>query len=257
VTSRLAWGAFTALVLAFLVSPLALVVAFSFNGGALTTFPLQGFSTRWYAALLADGEFAAAFRTSLAVAIPVGLLATVTGTMAAFALSRLPERLGGTLLFALALPMMLPPLLLAVALVVFFVAALGIRLGVPTVIAGHLVVTQPFVVLVVAARLRSFDWAIVDAARDLGATPLVAFRRVVLPLAASAIVGGALVAAAISLDDVILSFFLIGSGNTLPTYVWGKIRTTLDPSINAIATILLALTTAATLLALWASRNRS
>jgi spermidine/putrescine transport system permease protein len=80
---------------------------------------------------------------------------------------------------------------------------------------------------------------------------------VVLRLAASAIVGGALVAVAILLDDVILSFFLIGSGNTLPTYVWGKIRTTLDPSINAIATILLAPATAATLLALWASRHRS
>ena len=72
-TVRLAWGAFTALVVAFLISPLALVVAFSFNEGALTTFPLQGFSTRWYAALLADGEFAAAFRTSLAVAVPIGL----------------------------------------------------------------------------------------------------------------------------------------------------------------------------------------
>ena len=119
-----------------------------------------------------------------------------------------------------------------------------------------MLVTQPFVVLVVMARLASFDWASVDAARDLGATRWQAFRLVTLPQIRAAIVGAALIAAALSLDDFIIASFTIGGGNTLSTFVWGKIRTTLDPSINAIATILLVLTVGITALALRLTRYR-
>jgi spermidine/putrescine transport system permease protein len=256
-TGRIAWGLFMGVVILFMVTPILLVVLFSFNDGALTAFPMQALSWRWYEVLLDSQEFRRAFRNSLTVAVPVGFISTVTGTMAAFALSRLRPRASGGILFALSLPMMLPPLLLAIALVVFFVAALGITLGLDTVIASHVVVTQPFVVLIVFARLRNFDWAVIDAARDLGAMPVLAFRKVTFPIIAPTVIGAALIAMSISLDDVVISFFTIGSGNTLPTYVWGKIRTTLDPSINAIATVLITLTMVSTLLALWASRYRS
>ena len=142
------------------------------------------------------------------------------------------------------------------AIVVIIVRGLSLRLGLPVVVLGHILVAQPFVILIVMARLQRFDQAAVDAARDLGATRLEAFRLVTLPQIASALVGAALVSAAISLDDFIIASFTIGGGNTLSTFVWGKMRTTLDPSINASATILITLTIGATLLALWLSRYR-
>jgi spermidine/putrescine transport system permease protein len=112
----------------------------------------------------------------------------------------------------------------------------------PVAILGHILVTQPFVILVVTARLARFDDSAVLAARDLGATRWQAFRLVALPQIGPALVGAGLIAAALSLDDFIIASFTIGGGNTISTFVWGKLRTTLDSSINAIATILLLLT---------------
>jgi spermidine/putrescine transport system permease protein len=112
------------------------------------------------------------------------------------------------------------------------------------------------VILIVHARLAGFDHSLVDSARDLGASPIIAFLTVTLPIVRATIIGAALIAMAVSLDDFIVTFFAIGSGNTIPTLVWSMVRTTLDPSINASATILITLTIGATLLALWLSRYR-
>ena len=127
---------------------------------------------------------------------------------------------------------------------------LDLPLGLPTVILGHLVIAQPFVILIVYARLATFDWALVDSARDLGASPLRAFLTVTLPIIRPTIVGAALIALSISLDDFVITFFTIGGGNTLPTMVWGMVRTSLDPTINAIATLLILLSIGSTVLAL-------
>ena len=123
-------------------------------------------------------------------------------------------------------------------------------------ILGHLVIVQPFVIPIVYARLATFDWALVDSARDLGASPLTAFCTVTLPIIQPTIVGAALIALSISLDDFVITFFTIGSGNTLPTMVWGMVRTSLDPTINAIATLLIAFSIGSTILALRLSRYR-
>ena len=103
-------------------------------------------------------------------------------------------------------------------------------------------IVQPFVIAILYARLATFDWALVESARDLGASPLTAFLTVTLPIIQPTIVGAALIALSLSLDDFVITFFTIGSGNTLPTLVWGLVRTSLDPTINAIATLLIALT---------------
>ena len=97
---------------------------------------------------------------------------------------------------------------------------------------GHIVITQPFVILIIYARMVNFDYAVLDSARDLGASPWTTFRTVTLPLIQATIIGAALIAIAISLDEFVITFFTIGGGNTLPTFVFGKIRTKLDPSIN-------------------------
>jgi spermidine/putrescine transport system permease protein len=156
----------------------------------------------------------------------------------------------------LSIPMMLPALILGIALICYFVRLLDLPLSLATVILGHLVIAQPFVVLIVYARLASFDWAAMESARDLGASPLTAFRTIMLPIIQPTIIGAALVALSVSLDDFVITFFTIGGGNTLPTLVWGLVRTSLDPTINAMATLLILLSIGSTIVALQLSRYR-
>jgi spermidine/putrescine transport system permease protein len=251
------WRLILALFLVFMLGPIVLVVVFSFGSNALIGFPMGALTFDWYLKLVGDTGFHAAFWTSLIVALSTAILSTLTGTLAAFGLMRVAPSVGRAILAALSLPVLLPPLVVAIAIVVLFVRGVGIGLGIPVVILGHILVTQPFVILIVAARLSRFDESAVEAARDLGATRWQAFRRVTIPLIATALVGAALVSAAISLDDFIIASFTIGGGNTISTFVWGKMRTTLDPSINAIATILLLLTVGLSAIALRVSRYRA
>jgi spermidine/putrescine transport system permease protein len=150
---------------------------------------------------------------------------------------------------------MLPPLVLGVALLSFYVS-IDLKLGLPTVILSHLLFTQPFVILIVHARMVNFDPRVVESARDLGATPLQAFFTVTLPIIRPVVIGAALIAMALSIDDFIITFFTIGTGNTLPTLVWGMIRTGLTPAVNAIGTLILLLTIGSTIIALQLTRYR-
>lgn len=251
----LLWRVFGGLVVVFMLTPLLLVVLFAFTDNALTNFPIERFSTRWFRVLFEKDEFWKAFSNSLKIAGSVAIVSTVVGTLAALALARMRERLANAALVLLCFPVMLPALVIGIALLVFFNKT-GVPLSLGTVILGHLVITQPFVILIVYARMVGFDYAAVDSARDLGASPWTAFLTVTLPMISTTVVGAALIALAISLDDFIITFFTIGGGNTLPTFIWGKVRTYLDPSINAIGTILIGLTIASTVVALRLSRYR-
>jgi spermidine/putrescine transport system permease protein len=250
------WRGFGVAVVVFMLTPLILVVLFSFGESAMTNFPMGGVTLKWFRELIHAREFWNAFNNSMIIAAVVALASTVIGTLAAMALARMRPTYSAPWLIALCLPVMLPPLVIGVALLVFFVRWIGVDLSLTTVILGHLVVTQPFVVLIVYARMATFDYTVVDSARDLGAGPWQVFWTVTLPIVRSTIIGAALIALAISLDEFIITFFNIGGGNTLPTFVFGKIRTTLDPTINAIATILIVLTVGSTVLALRLSRYR-
>ncbi len=252
----LGWRALALLLAAFMGIPLVLVILFSFNQSALTSLPLTGFSLDWYRKLFSLGAFWPALWNSLIVAIFVAILSVAIGTMAALVLARLAPRRAEALIAIVSVPMMLPALIIGVALMSYFVRLIDLPLGLPTVILGHLVIAQPFVVLIVFSRLATFDWAIVDSARDLGASPLRAFFTVTLPIIRPTIIGAALIALSISLDDFVITFFTIGAGNTLPTLVWGMVRTSLDPTINAIATLLILLSVGSTFLAIRLSSYR-
>lgn len=239
----------------FMLSPLVLLVLFAFSDKRLLTFPITGLTFDWFAVVFNNAKFWSAFENSLIVTGVVGVVSTVVGTMGASALARMPPRTVGLAMAAMTLPVMLPPLVLAVALSNYY-TTVGIRLGLPAVIAGHLVFTQPFVILIVHARLAGFDHAIVRSARDLGASPFKAFMTVTLPVVRPTIVGAALVAMALSLDDFILTFFTIGGGSTLPVYMWGLMRKGVNPQINVAALILMTMTIGASLIAMRATRYR-
>ena len=249
------WRGIGALYVFFLLTPLVLVALFSFTDSGMANFPIQALSLKWWQAMLNHRAFPGALQNSLIIGLVVGAISAIVGTMAAMGLARLPVERANAAMAALCLPLMLPPLVLGVALLSFYVGV-GVRLSLVTVILSHLLFTLPFVVLVVYARMRTFDYRVVESARDLGASPLRAFVTVTLPIVRPTVIGAALIAVALSVDDFIITFFTIGSGNTLPTFVWGMIRTTLTPAANAIGTLIIGMTVGSTLLALWLTRYR-
>jgi spermidine/putrescine transport system permease protein len=249
------WRVFGGVVAAFMVSPLLILILFCFSESSLVTFPIRGLTFDWFVQLFQRPAFWVALQNSLIVTGTVGLTSTVFGTMAAFALARMRPSIAGVFLLFLTLPVMLPPLVLGVALLTYF-STVGLRFGLPTVILSHLVFTQPFVILIVQARMIGFDYNIVSSARDLGASPFKAFFTVTLPIIRPTIIGAGMVAMALSVDDFIITFFTIGGGNTLPTFLWGMLRMGVNPSINIVATLIMMLTIAVSLVALRVTRYR-
>jgi len=253
--SRILWVAIGLASIVFMISPLVLVVFFSFGANRHATLPVGGLTLAWYRKLLASEDFASALQNSLVVTLCVGALSTVVGTLAALGLARLRPRVVGILSTLLTMPVMLPPLVLALALATFY-SSVGLRLGLYSVIPSHLVFTQPFVILVVYAQMANFDYAVVDSARDLGASRARAFFTIVLPIIRPTLIGATLVAMAVSLDDFVITFFTIGGGMTLSTLVWGMLRTSLDPSVNALGSLILVASVGASAVALRLTRYR-
>jgi spermidine/putrescine transport system permease protein len=248
---RIAGGIFVLV----LLSPLLLVVLFAFSDKAISNFPIEGLSLRWWREMLDFQPFPTALLNSLKVGLSVGLLAAVVGTMAALGLAAMPARRAQIAMAVLALPLMLPPLFIGVMLLVWYLF-LQLQLGLFTVVMSHLLFTLPFVVIVVYARLASFDFRTVEAARDLGASPLRAFLDVTLPVIRPMVIGAALMAVALSIDDFVLTSFTIGGGNTLPILVMSTLRRSVTPMTNAIGTMLVVSSIASTLVALHLTRYR-
>jgi ABC-type spermidine/putrescine transport system permease subunit II len=243
----IAWGVAGA-ILVFLFAPVVLVVLFSFNAGTSTSPPLEGLSLRWYHQLAADEEFLTAMYNSAVVAMATVVFVSVVGTAAAFGLSRRPGRFTSAVSTLILTPMVVPGLFLGVALL-SFVTRVGIEASLFTVFIGHALVTLPIVYLVVSARLSGLDCTVIEAARDLGASAPQAFVKVVLPNIAPALVGAALLVTAWSFDEFIITLFTNGGDSTVPLLIYSRLRRGLDPSINAIASIVVAATVVAAVVA--------
>lgn len=232
----------------FLYAPILILILFSFNQsrfGAKWT----GFTLDWYRQMFRDDRIADAFQTTMLIAITSTIIATTLGTMLALALERYRFR-GRTALDAtLYLPIIIPDIVMAVSLLAFFslvfrvlndTFGLSVRNSILTVIIAHVAFNISFVAVVVRASLRNFDRRLEEAAQDLGASPWQTFRRVTLPLIMPGIVGGALIAFTLSLDDFVVTFFTSGPGvNTLPLEVYSRVRKTITPEINAVSTLML------------------
>jgi spermidine/putrescine transport system permease protein len=238
--TRALLGGWALLVYLFLFAPIGLLVAFSFNANRYGTFPFTGWTGKWYAQVFSDYQIRDALTTTLKVAAEVTVVSTLVGTAAAFPLvrSRLPFRTG--IRVGMTLPIMIPGLLIGVSLLVFFTNVLHQQLSPTTAAIGQSVYTTPFVLLLVAARLQGFDVSLERAAADLGANTFRRLRHVVLPLIMPAVFAGALFAFTLSLDEFIITFFLIGGHNTLPIYIYTQVKFGITPEVNALASLLLA-----------------
>lgn len=245
--------AYTALFFAFIYIPLVVIAVYSFNANPVNMMTWTGFTTEWYAQVLgfkttisenalyieSTGQLIQAVWNSLVIATSTTLIATVFGTAIAIGLYRfnfLGQRFYRVIMF---MPMLMPDIVLGIALLIFFVNS-GINLGLTTIIIGQCTFLISYVFIVVSARLAGMDRTLENASADLGADEWTTFRRVVLPQLLPGIVGGALLAFIISMDDLVITYFIAGVDvTTLPMFIFAMLRRGIKPEINAIAVMML------------------
>jgi spermidine/putrescine transport system permease protein len=233
------------LVFAFLYIPISVLVGLSFNEGGLPT-AWTGFSVKWYGALLEDADILKAAGNTLIVAVCSTILSTILGTLLAVGVE-IRRRNGKWLETIIFAPMIIPDIVLAIALLSMF-SLLNIKMGLHTITVSHVVFNLAFVCAVVRARLKSFDWSIVEASADLGASTMTTLYRVVIPVLMPAIIAGGLLAFTLSVDEFIIAFFTAGAGRssiTLPMQIFAMIRFGVTPEINALATIVISVSVVA------------
>ncbi|WP_322103985.1 ABC transporter permease subunit [Paraburkholderia sp. J41] len=234
---------------AFLYIPIVSLVVYSFNESQLVTVWTH-FSTRWYAALLQDDELIAAAWLSLRVALMTAFASVIIGTWAGFVLARMGRFRGFTLYTGMInAPLVIPEVIQGISLLLLFVE-MGKLFGWPagrgvfTIWIGHVMLCISYVAIIVQSRVRELNPSLEEAALDLGATPFKVFFQITLPLISQALAAGWLLSFTLSIDDLVLSAFLSGPGSTtLPLVVFSRVRLGLNPEMNALATLFIAVVT--------------
>ena len=248
---------------AFLYVPLALVVVYSFNDSRIATV-WGGFSTRWYGELLRNEQILDAAFLSLRIALTSATIATVLGTMAGIALARF-RRFKGRTLFSgmITSPMVMPEVITGLSLLLLFVSLQQLtgwpaQRGFGTITIAHTTFAMAYVAIIVQSRLMSMDESLEEAAMDLGGHPLRVMFDITLPLIAPAMVAGWLLAFTLSLDDLVIASFVSGPGsNTLPMYIFSKVKLGVSPDINALATLIILFVSGGVLLSWLVARRRA
>jgi spermidine/putrescine transport system permease protein len=210
--------------IAFLYAPVLLMPLFSFNDSTFAVFPLKGFTTRHYADMAANTSMIAALMNSLFVASIVSVVSTIIAVPASIAMTRYRLPGSGALLSSMMLPLVVPSIVIAVAMLVIFVRVFGIELTLWTVIAAHVLICLPFGMTVIMSRLEGFDKSLEEASRDLGEDAWTTFWRVTLPLAWPGVVSSLLLCFITSFDEFVLAFFLSGTQPTLPVFLFSQLR---------------------------------
>ena len=242
-------GVNAALVFGFIYLPVLILIIFSFNNTRSVAL-FTGFSTEWYRSLVQNAELLDAARNSLLVGSIATIVSTLIGTLTALAMERYRFKLRTAFDANLYLPIVIPEIVMGISLLLFFNQALfpflqnifGIRAttGLPTITVSHIAFDIPFVYVIVRARLADFDRTLEEAAADLGADEWQTFQRVTLPLLMPGIIGGALMAFTLSLDDYLITAFTKGiREQTMPLYIYSLVRRGVTPEINALSTALL------------------
>ena len=229
--------------------PILLVIIYSFNESKISSV-WGGFSLKWYAELFRDESIFQALLNSLVLATLSSLAAAIIGTLGAVGITKVRLRSKGVVEYISTLPIMIPEIILGIVFLLFF-SLLGLPFGMTTLVIAHTAFSIPYVFILVKARLVGMDKSLPEAARDLGASQSRVFRDITLPLISPAIASGMLLAFAMSLDDVIISVFVTGVNvNTLPIKIYTQLKTGVTPKINALCTLMFAITLVIGLLSL-------
>ncbi|MFS2225045.1 ABC transporter permease [Pantoea sp. B65] len=236
---KYAFNFYGAAILLFLIVPILVIVPLSFNAGSFLSYPLSGFSLRWYQTFFHSQEWLASLGNSLLIAPLATLLATVLGVLASMGLVRGEFRGKGLVMAIIISPMVAPVVIIAVGMFFFF-ARLSLLNSYLGLVLAHALIGVPFVVITVTAVLKNYDTNLSRAAANLGANPLLVFRKITLPLIAPGVFSGALFAFAASFDEVVITLFLASPRQrTLPIQMFAGIRENLDPTIAAAASLMI------------------
>jgi putrescine transport system permease protein len=246
---------------AFLYVPLLMVIVYSFNNSRIATV-WGGFSTRWYSALLRNDQVLDAAFLSFRVAFTAATMATILGTMAGLALARFNHFRGRTLFSGMITsPMVMPEVITGLSLLLLFVSLQQLtgwpgQRGFSTITIAHTTFAMAYVAIIVQSRLAAMDESLEEAAMDLGGRPLRVVFDITLPLIAPAMIAGWLLAFTLSLDDLVIASFVSGPGsNTLPMYIFSKVKLGVSPDINALATLIILIVSIGVLIAWFATRR--
>ena len=232
---------FFLLVVLFLYAPIAVLLVFSFNDSAVPTFPLSGFTLHWYHQFLTNSELRGALENSAIVAAVSSLGAVVLGVFASIALTRRRFRGKAAVSALLLSPLVIPYLVFGISLLLLF-HQLGVPRSLITVVIGHIVISLPYTILVLAPRLAQIDVALEEAAFDLGAGPLGTFRWITLPLILPAVMSAFLIAFTTSFDEYAVASFVVGTKLTFPIYLYSAVRFPNQlPQVIAVAVVVLVL----------------
>ncbi len=243
------------LVLLFLYLPIALLFVLSFNDSAVMTFPLRGFTLRWYQELLGAGELLKATRNSLLVALVSATISTILGGMAGFAIVRYRFPGRDTLLATSSIPLVMPSIVLGAGLLVLFRSLLGLELSLGLITASHVLINIPACMLIVMAHLAGFSKNLEEAAMDLGATPWQTLIRVTLPISLPALLAAFLVAFTTSFDEYAMTTLITGTEATLPVYLYSQLRFPRKlPIVIALGSVIIVGTGLVVVLAEWLRR---
>jgi spermidine/putrescine transport system permease protein len=231
-------GGYFVLLAIFLYAPLAVMIIFAFDDSFVQTLPWSGFTTKWFHNAFSNEELIDSLKRSVWIGIVAAILATLLGLITAVGMTAHKLRLRGAITALVLLPLVIPYIVLAVGMLILL-NWLGLQRTLLAVLIGHVAVSVPYCLLIILPRLRTLDQAIVDAARDLGASPWTAFRRVTLPLVMPALFASALIAFTISFDEFAIASFLVPPGEpTYPVYVYTGARTpALQPQILALGSV--------------------
>jgi spermidine/putrescine transport system permease protein len=239
---RGAWllRSFFAVVVVFLYAPIAILVLFSFNDSQLPSFPLSGFTLHWYHQFLVNPDLRSALETSAVVAAISSVGAVLLGVLASIALVRRRFRLKSPVSALLLSPLVIPYVVFGISLLLFFHAA-GIPRSILTVVIGHVVISLPYTILVLMPRLQQIDVSLEEAAYDLGASRLRAFRSVTLPLLLPAVVSAYLIAFTTSFDEYAVASFVVGTRSTFPIFLYSALRFPNQlPQVIAVAVVVIS-----------------
>jgi spermidine/putrescine transport system permease protein len=237
---RILFGGFVTATFFFLYAPVAVVVVFSFQGPPRLGLPLEDVGLHWYRDLFESPTYTGALRNTVVMAVIAMVLCLVIGTVTALGMRRARGTLStlGNILFFL--PLAIPSLFVGLALLAYF-DTVGVPLSLGTVGVAHFLWVFPYFLIVARSGLDRLDPQFEEVGADLGLTPLGQFRRIVLPLSFPILVGGAVLVFALSADEFVRTLFVIGPDSTIPIVLWGQFRRGSDPTVNALATILLAI----------------
>ena len=229
---------YACLIYLFLYLPIFVVIAFSFNTSKMN-ITFEGFTLAWYGRMFENRQLMQSFFNTIIVAGVSTVISVIIGALCALGLYKFEFKLKNVLSSSLYIPIVIPELVFAIALLIFF-TSLNVSMNMATLIISHVTFSMPFVVITVRARLAGFDRSIEEAARDLGANELRTFLRVTLPMISPGVLSGGMLALTMSLDDVVVSFFTAGpESTTLPLKILGMVRKGVSPDVNALSTLMI------------------